>query len=885
MSKKLRYFSFLIFGVCLIIVGWFFVFNVQAGSLETGLNYATQTGLSNQDIRVTIARIIRIILGFLGVISVGLIIYAGFIWMTSKGNEEKINQAKLILRNAVIGLIIILSSFAIVSFILNKLIGATGGLGGEPGSGNNGQGLGSLGAGIVKSVYPEPFQTNVPRNTSIVVTFREPMLAASLCDLLTNDSPKKCAPGAKIKPESIKIFKTLTGDNPATNVTDVAASSNDNQTFVFKPAGPAYLGSPIEALNYTVKLTNDIKKANGDDAFKLSDFYWSFEVNNLLDLVSPQIKNINEAGIFPLPDDEVDAVSGIQPATKAKGSVKVSGSPNVYTAASATVEVIPPAVNATVEGTNTCSDGTITVSINTNGTTASLGYTQSGLLPSTVNIINNKIVISPCGLTLALANNFQAGHSWRIRVTKEKISDTLTVGSKIYTFVSSDPGANQIQLGINNNATASNIAQAIEAIHPEVNASASSSTVTITAKIAGSAGNSIGLSTSNPVALAITSMSGGADETITYTIKDKTDQPKNTVVQINFNEAINPLMISGSSEELADKLRIVNADTQAKTSGQACTKDSDCKSYKCVDNTCEANQLAGNFVVSNQYRTVEFISNIKCGVNGCGESIYCLPANSNLKVEVLAASLIPCTSNNDCTFTPYNTCTQGVCQDQATNKNYPTASILNGVVDLADNSFDGNRNNNPQGQVDFYDENKTITENGGRGDNYLWSFWVSDRLDLTPPKITNTSVGQGAGNVNLVQALEIIFNKIMMSSSLTTGALIINNGTEDIIHHLINLWSLANQPLGYWVSKQDIDFEPLDGKPDRTKAILGHGQFNDSTAYSSQVGSGVKDIYQNCYKPSAGPNCNPTSSLPSCCPDQNGNLVPTANLTPEGNCP
>jgi hypothetical protein len=344
-------------------------------------------------------------------------------------------------------------------------------------------------------------------------------------------------------------------------------------------------------------------------------------------------------------------------------------------------------------------------------------------------------------------------------------------------------------------------------------------------------------------------------------------------------------MVAGSSDEIADKLRVINSDPSAKKDGQACTDNNGCRSYKCVSNVCEGDQLAGKFTISNQYRTVEFISDIKCGVNGCGENIYCLPGNSHLKVEATAASLQPCTTNAECTFTPFTTCTQGVCNDSTNNKNYPTAPNANGILDLADNSLDGNRNDNPQGQTDTYDENRTVQDNGGRGDNYAWSFWVSDKLDLTAPIISGLSVLNGSGNVNLSSAIEIVFSKLMMSSSLNTGNIVIDNGINQITHKLINLWSLANNPIGYWVRKEDRDVVPLDGRPDRTSAFLSHGQFIGSTQYQSQVGSGVKDIYQNCYKPSSGPSCTAGPGQPSCCRDANGNLRPTATLTPDGNCP
>ncbi|MBN1778791.1 MAG: hypothetical protein JW816_01040 [Candidatus Buchananbacteria bacterium] len=112
--------------IFLIVIGSFlFGYVVLAANINTGLDYGTYTGLGSQDIRISIMRIVQIALGLVGIIAVVLILYAGFIWLTSGGNEEKITQAKKIISGAVIGLVIILLSFSIVSFVINKLIEAT----------------------------------------------------------------------------------------------------------------------------------------------------------------------------------------------------------------------------------------------------------------------------------------------------------------------------------------------------------------------------------------------------------------------------------------------------------------------------------------------------------------------------------------------------------------------------------------------------------------------------------------------------------------------------------------------------------------------------------------------------------------------------------------
>jgi len=75
----------------------------------------------NPDLANVIGRVIKVILGFLGLILLILFIYAGFLWMTSGGDEEKISTAKKIMGAAVIGLLIIVIAYAITNFIVDRI--------------------------------------------------------------------------------------------------------------------------------------------------------------------------------------------------------------------------------------------------------------------------------------------------------------------------------------------------------------------------------------------------------------------------------------------------------------------------------------------------------------------------------------------------------------------------------------------------------------------------------------------------------------------------------------------------------------------------------------------------------------------------------------------
>ncbi len=87
--------------------------------------FGDATGLGQADLNDTIGAIIRAALGFLGVIAVVIILFGGFKWMTAGGNEEKVGEAKKLIIAGIIGLAIILSAYAIASFVIGQLVGAT----------------------------------------------------------------------------------------------------------------------------------------------------------------------------------------------------------------------------------------------------------------------------------------------------------------------------------------------------------------------------------------------------------------------------------------------------------------------------------------------------------------------------------------------------------------------------------------------------------------------------------------------------------------------------------------------------------------------------------------------------------------------------------------
>lgn len=89
---------------------------------EAGFN----TG--GESLTITVANIIKSFMGLLGIVVVGIVVYAGFLWMTASGNEEKVGMAKRMITQATVGLILILLAYSIADFIITAAVEGTTGV-------------------------------------------------------------------------------------------------------------------------------------------------------------------------------------------------------------------------------------------------------------------------------------------------------------------------------------------------------------------------------------------------------------------------------------------------------------------------------------------------------------------------------------------------------------------------------------------------------------------------------------------------------------------------------------------------------------------------------------------------------------------------------------
>jgi len=92
---------------------------------DWGYDDIDDVNLGTRSLRDTIAGVINIALGFLGIVATVGIIFGGISYMTSGGNADKTGKSKEVMTASLIGLIIILTAYAISRFVLESLANET----------------------------------------------------------------------------------------------------------------------------------------------------------------------------------------------------------------------------------------------------------------------------------------------------------------------------------------------------------------------------------------------------------------------------------------------------------------------------------------------------------------------------------------------------------------------------------------------------------------------------------------------------------------------------------------------------------------------------------------------------------------------------------------
>lgn len=109
----------------LLSLAYDLTFDPKVGSVTAPLK--TYSKLGTKDPAYIVFTIVNTSLIFLGMVTIILILVAGFMWLFAGGEEEKIKKAKDILKGAVTGLVIVLASYGLAQYIFTAIRYATTG--------------------------------------------------------------------------------------------------------------------------------------------------------------------------------------------------------------------------------------------------------------------------------------------------------------------------------------------------------------------------------------------------------------------------------------------------------------------------------------------------------------------------------------------------------------------------------------------------------------------------------------------------------------------------------------------------------------------------------------------------------------------------------------
>jgi len=116
--------------ICLFIL-FFNIINIScinakpivAGVVESQTDAFKNSSKFDASIKIgdVIAMGIKGFLAVLGIIFIILMLIAGYNWLTASGEEEKVTKAKDMIQRAIIGLFIVIASYAITIFVFKYL--------------------------------------------------------------------------------------------------------------------------------------------------------------------------------------------------------------------------------------------------------------------------------------------------------------------------------------------------------------------------------------------------------------------------------------------------------------------------------------------------------------------------------------------------------------------------------------------------------------------------------------------------------------------------------------------------------------------------------------------------------------------------------------------
>lgn len=90
--------------------------NDLLGEVRDGAGIRAETTLD-----VAVGSAISIVLSLVGLIFLILMVYAGVLWLTARGEQSQVDKARKMISTTIIGLILTISAYAITALVIGRL--------------------------------------------------------------------------------------------------------------------------------------------------------------------------------------------------------------------------------------------------------------------------------------------------------------------------------------------------------------------------------------------------------------------------------------------------------------------------------------------------------------------------------------------------------------------------------------------------------------------------------------------------------------------------------------------------------------------------------------------------------------------------------------------
>lgn len=105
----------------ILIISPNFVFGIDVSGVRTGMQNSAGALATTENVPTIATNLVAYLLGFIGIIIFIIIIISGFQWITAGGNEETVTKSKNNIKNAIMGLLVILIAYILVTTLFTIL--------------------------------------------------------------------------------------------------------------------------------------------------------------------------------------------------------------------------------------------------------------------------------------------------------------------------------------------------------------------------------------------------------------------------------------------------------------------------------------------------------------------------------------------------------------------------------------------------------------------------------------------------------------------------------------------------------------------------------------------------------------------------------------------